>query len=292
MISAEIMKEIKRIELKAGYLATDLLSGEYVSAFKGRGMEFDEVRKYIPGDDVRSIDWNVSARMGEPYLKIFKEERELTMMIVLDVSSSLYFGSSDKAKYQYAAELAAVLAFLATKNNDKVGLVLYSDQIELALSPGKGKAHIWNLIKKILTHKPKSNSTNTELALKTTMNLCKRKSMVFLISDFWDKGYDKLFKQVSKKHDLSCFEIFDSKEKELFEAGVLSVEDRESGRSLLLDSFSKSVRTNYEKAFSAKSNFVKDLSRRSGAGFMSMNTENSIGDQLNYYFRRKEAKRS
>ena len=226
MISAEIMKEIKRIELKAGYLATDLLSGEYVSAFKGRGMEFDEVRKYIPGDDVRSIDWNVSARMGEPYLKIFKEERELTMMIVLDVSSSLYFGSSDKAKYQYAAELAAVLAFLATKNNDKVGLVLYSDQIELALSPGKGKAHIWNLIKKILTHKPKSNSTNTELALKTTMNLCKRKSMVFLISDFWDKGYDKLFKQISKKHDLSCFEIFDSKEKELFEAGVLSVEDR------------------------------------------------------------------
>ena len=292
MISAQIMKEIKRIELKAGYLASDLLSGEYISAFKGRGMEFDEVRKYLPGDDVRSIDWKVSARMGEPYLKVFKEERELTMLIALDVSSSLYYGSNEKAKYEFAAELAAVLAFLATKNNDKVGLILYSDEIELALAPGKGKAHIWNLIKQILTHKPRSKNTNTELALKSIMNLCKRRSMVFLISDFWDQGYEKLFKQVARKHDLSCFEIFDKSEKNLFEAGVVSLEDRESGLSMLVDSSSKSLKAKFLEAFDNKSEFIAGLSKKSGASFMSMDKEIAIGDQLNYFFKRKDTRRS
>ena len=275
-------------------MATDLLSGEYTSAFKGRGMEFDEVRNYLPGDDVRAIDWNVSARMGEPYLKVFKEEREMTMMIVLDVSSSLYFGSKDRAKYQYAAELAAVLAFLATKNNDKVGLILYSDHIEAAVSPAKGKAHIWNLIRKILTHEPKSGSTSTEAASKkATLNLCKRKSMVFLISDFWDQGFDKLFKQIAKKHDLSCFEIVDAKEKELFSAGVISVEDRESSRNLLIDSYDLGLRESYMKAFEEKkTERIRNLSRKSGANYLYMDSSDPIASDLAYFFKRKEHKRS
>ena len=195
MLNPEIIKQIKYIQLKAGRLVTDALAGEYSSAFKGLGMEFDKVREYHAGDDTRSIDWNVTARMNDPYVKVYREERELTIMLLVDVSASLGFGTSGRFKNEIAAELAAVLAFLATKNNDKVGLVLFSDHVEQYISPQKGRSHIWRIIRSVLTHKSQGTKTRIDTALSHFLRVCKRKTTAFYFLIFVHRAIRKHFKQ-------------------------------------------------------------------------------------------------
>lgn len=201
-ISPELMKRIRDIQIKTNHLVNHMMAGEYVSAFRGRGMEFSEVREYEPGDDIRFIDWNVTARMGRPYVKEFREERELTVMLVVDVSSSGGFGSYQKFKNEVSAEIASILAFSAIKNNDKVGLIVFSDKIEHYILPQKGRAHIWNVIRTILNFKPEGRRTDLNLPLEYLMKVQKRKSVAFLISDFQAESYEDKMRLARKKHDL------------------------------------------------------------------------------------------
>lgn len=245
MLSSELILRIQKIQLRAGYLANEALAGEYVSAFRGQGMEFDEVREYVPGDDVRLIDWNVTARMSQPFVKIYREEREMTIMLMVDVSQSLNFGTVNKTKYDQAIELAAVLAFLATKNNDKVGLLVFSDHIEQYIPPKKGRAHIWNIIRAILTHEAKGKKTNLAVALDYMLRVNKKKTTCFLISDFLQKGFEKTLTLAGKKHELICVTINDLREKELPDVGVIELEDTESGERIFVDTSDKYFKKSY-----------------------------------------------
>ena len=234
-LSPELLQRIKAIQVKTNYLVNDIMAGEYVSAFKGRGMEFSEVREYQPGDDVRLIDWNVTARMNQPFIKEFKEERELTLMLLVDVSSSGEFGSAGKLKNEVSAEIASILAFAAIKNNDKIGLIVFSDKIEHTIPPKKGKAHIWNIIRTILNFKPEGKGTNLSLPLEYLLNIQKRKATAFLISDFQDDNYEAKLKLAKQKHDLIAISITDQREETLPNVGLIQLEDAESGETLLVD---------------------------------------------------------
>lgn len=241
-ISPELLKEIKSIQVRTNYLVNDVMTGEYETAFKGRGMEFAEVREYQPGDDIRSIDWNVTARMGLPYIKEYKEERELTLMILVDVSSSGRFGSTDKSKTEVSAEVASILAYLAIKNNDKVGLIIYSDKIEQYIPPKKGRGHVWLVIKSILAfvHSIKEEEirrkTDIDVPLEFLMKVHKRKTVAFLISDFIDTGFKKNLKMAKQKHDIIAIMIIDPNEKQMPKVGLIELEDAESGQTILIDS--------------------------------------------------------
>ncbi|MCX6129405.1 MAG: DUF58 domain-containing protein, partial [Proteobacteria bacterium] len=210
MLAPELISRIRRLELKAGHLASEVLAGEYKSAFKGRGWEFDEVREYQHGDDVRSIDWNVTARMGQPFVKIFREQREMTLMLLVDLSSSLYFGSGARTKHETAAELAAVLAFLAIRQKDKVGLMVFSDHIELYIPPSKGRAHVWSIIRSILSHKAQGQKTDLDGALRTFLQIRQRRCLSFLLSDFLAEGYEKSLQHIALRHELVCMKIEDA----------------------------------------------------------------------------------
>lgn len=237
LLSAELMAQIKRIELKAKHLVSDVMSGQYASAFKGRGMEFDEVREYQFGDDVRFIDWNVTARMGSPYVKVFREERELSIILMLDVSGSQHFATGEQTKLAFAAQIAAVIAFLTQKNNDRVGLVLFSDHIESYIPPSKGRSHIWHIIRQVLTHKSKGAQTNISVPLEFLLRTLKRRSLCFLVSDFWcDSAYDSLLKKVSRYHELLAVMTSDPSEVIVKNLGMMQFEDAESQRSLGFDS--------------------------------------------------------
>ena len=229
MLTRELLKQVRQIEIKTRGLVNEVFSGEYHSVFKGRGMEFSEVREYEPGDDIRSIDWNVTARFGHPYVKIFEEERELTVMLLIDMSGSLIFGSVEKTKQQIAAELSAILAFSAMKNNDKVGLILFTDSIEKFVPPRKGKSHILRIIREVLSFEPRGNKTDLKGALEYFNHIIKKKSIVFLLSDFFDSGYEKILKIVGKKHDLIGMVINDPRENDLPEAGLIKFRDAETG---------------------------------------------------------------
>jgi uncharacterized protein (DUF58 family) len=235
MLTKELLKQVKQIEIRTRGVVNDVFSGEYHSVFKGRGMEFSEVREYNFGDDIRNIDWNVTARFGHPYIKIFEEERELTVMLLVDMSGSLVFGSVEKTKQQIAAELSAILAFSALKNNDKVGLILFTDRIEKFVPPRKGKSHSLRIIREVLSFEPQGKATNIRQALEYFNHTIKKKAIVFLISDYIDGGYDKILRIVGKKHDLIGIVLRDPREKSLPKAGLIKFSDAETGEIRYLD---------------------------------------------------------
>ncbi len=242
MLTKELLKQVKQIEIRTRGIVNEVFSGEYHSVFKGRGMEFSEVREYNFGDDIRSIDWNVTARFGHPYIKIFEEERELTVMLLVDMSGSLMFGSVEKTKQQVAAELSAVLAFSALKNNDKVGLILFNDRIEKFVPPRKGKSHSLRIIREVLSFEPEGNLTNLRQALEYFNHTIKKKAIVFLISDFIDGGYEKILRIVGKKHDLIGIVLRDQREKSMIDSGLIKFRDAETGEIRFVDTGDKIIR--------------------------------------------------
>jgi uncharacterized protein (DUF58 family) len=245
MIPKEILKKVKRIEISTRGVVNEIFSGEYHSVFKGRGMEFSEVREYQIGDDVRTIDWNVSARMNHPYVKVFEEERELTVMLLVDVSSSGNFGTASQMKGEIAAELCAVLAFSAIKNNDKVGLIIFSDKIEKFIPPRKGKQHVLRVIREIIYFKPEDSQTNLNVALEYLIKVIRRRSIVFLISDFLTEDYEKALQVTNKKHDVIAIDIIDPREVELPNIGFIELEDAETGETILVDTSNAQVRSGF-----------------------------------------------
>jgi uncharacterized protein (DUF58 family) len=262
MLTKELLKQVRQIEIKTKGVVNQVFSGEYHSVFKGRGMEFSEVREYQFGDDIRNIDWNVTARFGHPYIKIFEEERELTVMLLVDLSGSLSFGSIEKTKQQIAAELSAVLAFSAMKNNDKVGLILFSDRIERFVPPRKGRTHVLRIISEVLSFEPKGKETNIKSALEYMNNAIKKRSIVFLISDFIDSGYESILKIVGKKHDFIGVVLTDEKENLIPKVGLIKMQDAETGEERYIDTSDKDfqiwfLRTKLENYENRKTLFVK-----------------------------------
>jgi len=235
MLPGELFKKVKRIEIKTSRLVNDVFSGEYHSSFRGRGMEFSEVREYIPGDDIRIIDWNVTARYNHPYVKIYREERELTVVIAVDLSNSGLFGSKSQQRREIAAELAAILAFAAIKNNDKVGLLLFTDKIEKYIPPKKGRFHVLRRIREVLYFHPSGKSTHIAGALEYLLKVIKKKSVMFLVSDFLDSGFEKQLSLLARKHDLITAEIYDPLERRFPKAGLVNLVDLETGREVLID---------------------------------------------------------
>ena len=290
IISPALIKEIQAIQIKSSHLVNEIMAGEYVSAFKGRGMEFSEVREYQPGDDVRLIDWNVTARMGHPFIKEFREERELTVMLMVDVSSSGEFGSCGQLKKEVSAEIAAILAFAAIKNNDKVGLIIFSDKIEHYRLPKKGRAHIWNLIKTILIFKPEGKRTDISLPLEYLLKVRKRKSSAFLISDFQASGYEKSLKRVRQKHDITAISITDPRESQLPEIGLVHLEDAETRETIVIDTGDKEMVHRFndqnEKEFSNR----KKLFLTFGVDTIDIRTDKSLVEPIIKYFKMREKK--
>ncbi len=242
MLTKELIKQVRQIEIRTRGLVNQVFSGEYHSVFKGRGMEFSEVREYQFGDDIRNIDWNVTARFGHPYIKVFEEERELTVMLMVDLSGSLIFGSVSKTKQRVAAELSAILAFSALKNNDKVGLILFTDKIERFVPPRKGRTHVLRIIREVLSFAPHGKATDIKGALEYMHNAIKKKSIAFLLSDFMDDGYEKILRIVGKKHDLIGVVLDDIREKEFPKMGLVKLVDAESGAERWIDTSNTKVR--------------------------------------------------
>jgi uncharacterized protein (DUF58 family) len=247
MIPKEILKKVKRIEITTRGMVNDVFSGEYHSVFKGRGMEFSEVREYQIGDDIRTIDWNVTARMGHPFVKIFEEERELTVMLLVDVSSSGNFGTYERMKGEIAIEICALLAFSAIKNNDKVGLIIFTDEIEKFIPPKKGKSHVLRVLRELLYHKPQGTQTDIANALEYLNRITKRRSVVFLVSDFINAGYEKALQIANRRHDVVAITVTDPREIEMPDVGFIELEDAETGEVVLLDTSYSEVRSVYAK---------------------------------------------
>ncbi len=291
VLSPEILAKLKGIQFRMRSLVTELFAGEYVSAFKGRGMEFEEVRPYQPGDDVRAIDWNVTARTGSPFLKIYREERELTLLFLVDVSASMQFGSVRRFKSEIAAEVTALLAYAALKNNDKIGLIIFSDHVEHYLPPKKGRAHIWRVIRDILSHRSKAKKTDLSIPLEFLNRVAKRKVVSFLISDFLGDGYEKALGQTARHHDLIAITVDDPREKEIPDVGLIELRDAESGRLALVDTHDNGFRRRWEESLAAFRNGRKKLFRRSGIDHISLGTEESPIDPLVQFFRRRERRR-
>ena len=241
MLTKDLLKQVRQIEIRTKGLVNQVFSGEYHSVFKGRGMEFSEVREYQFGDDIRNIDWNVTARFGHPFIKIFEEERELTVMLLVDLSGSLIFGTVEKTKQQVAAELSAILAFSALKNNDKVGLILFTDKIEKFVPPRKGRSHVLRIIREVLSFEPEGKSTNLKAALEYMNSTIKKRSIVFLLSDFMDSGYEKILRIIGKKHDLIGVVLNDKRESEIPGIGLVKLTDAETGEERWVDTSSTKV---------------------------------------------------
>ncbi|MEN9834408.1 MAG: hypothetical protein RL011_601 [Pseudomonadota bacterium] len=291
MLSSEVIKQIKAIQLKAGHLVTTALAGNYLSAFKGRGMEFDEVREYVPGDDVRLIDWNVTARMHQPYVKILREERELTLMLMVDVSPSQAYGSGGRRKQEVSAELAAVLAYLAIRNNDKVGLIVFSDHVEQYIPPQKGRGHVWNIIRAVLTHKGSGKRTDISGALDAMLRYSTRRSMCFLISDFWATSFDKELRLAARRHDLIAVRVSDPREKELPAVGMMSLQDSETGELVEVDSSDPKVRLAYSQGAALRDGQLSAQLRKAGAGQFAIDTASTVTEPLIRYLRERERRR-
>jgi uncharacterized protein (DUF58 family) len=287
METTELLKKVRKIEIKTKGLSSHLFTGGYHSAFKGKGMSFSDVRAYHPGDDVRAIDWNVTARTGDAYVKTFEEERENTVMLLVDISGSAFFGSHTQFKEEYLTELCAVLAFSAIANNDKVGVMLFTDQTELFIPPQKGKQHILRIIREILTIKPKSRGTDITAALQHLHYFLKKRSVCFLLSDFLDKKYETSLRVLSKRHDLVGIHCWDSLERELPDVGVLRVADAESGKQIWVDTTSGRTRQQYTAAFDAQFGETQAIFSRAGADFMSLNTAQPFLQALLQFFTKR-----
>ena len=285
MDTKEILKKVRKIEIKTRRLSDHIFSGEYHTSFKGRGMTFSEVRQYQYGDDVRAIDWNVTARYNEPFVKVFEEERELTMMLIVDISGSESFGTKNQQKRDMVTEIAATLAFSATQNNDKIGLLLFSDQIELFIPPKKGKSHVLRIIRELIEFESKSKKTDLSQALKYLSSVLKKKAIVFLISDFMVKDYEHTLKIASKRHDVTGIRVFDQREESIPNIGIVNMLDAETGETLLVDTRSNKVRMDYEKYYRENVNYFKDIFSKCGAGTISSRVDESYVTKLLGYFK-------
>ncbi len=287
MDTKELLKKVRKIEIKTRRLSDHIFGGEYHSTFKGRGMTFSEVRQYQFGDDVRNIDWNVTARTNEPHVKVFEEERELTMMLMADVSGSKLFGTQNQFKDEIVTEIAATLAFSATQNNDKIGLILFSDEIELFIPPKKGRSHVLRIIRELLEFKPKSKKTNISEAIKFLSNVMKKKAIVFMLSDFVADDYKQTLKIAAGKHDITGIRVFDKHEAEIPNIGMVQMQDEETGELILVNTASKKVRNNYSIFYQEKVEYYKDAFTKSGAGTIDCRVDESYVKKLLGYFKRR-----
>lgn len=290
MIDSDLLKKVRKIEIKTKGLSKHLFSGEYHSAFKGRGMAFSEVREYQFGDDIRNIDWNVTARLNHPYVKVFEEERELTVMLLVDVSGSNSFGTRVQFKEELLAEIAAILAFSAIQNNDKVGVIFFSDKIEKFISPKKGSTHILRIIRELIDFKPDNTKTDITEALRYLTNVIKKKSTAFILSDFYDTGYEDALKIASKKHDIVSIRITDDREKALPDLGLVKIYDPETHQTLWVDTSSTEVRNNFADAYRQHSNYVNEVFRKYGIDNVEISTGQDYVKQLMRLFKQRERK--
>ncbi len=292
METSELLKKVRKIEIRTKGLSNQIFSGEYHSAFKGRGMSFSEVREYQFGDDIRAIDWNVTARLNTPYIKVFEEERELTVMLIVDVSRSSFFGTVNQMKNHLIAEISAVLAFSASNNNDKVGLVMFSGEVNKYIPPKKGRSHILRIIRELLdADSLQTTSTDIGEALRFFNNVMKKKSISFLISDFMDEhAYKEALNIAAKRHDLVGVHISDPRERTLPNVGLLHATDAETGKKIWINTGSKKVRQDYEKQFTANLDQCVDIFKRSGSDLMQISTDQKYIKALMSFFKRRGAR--
>ena len=284
LTTAEIIKKVRLLEIKSKKLTTDLFTGEYHSAFKGRGMSFKEVREYAAGDDIRFIDWNVSARFGHPFSKLFEEERELTVMLLVDVSASSLFGTVHATKKDIATEIAAVIAFSAVNNGDKIGVIFYSDRIEKYIPPRKGKHHALFIVRELLSVQSDGKKTALSAGLRYFNNTTKQRSIAFVLSDFVDAGYQDALRVAGNKHDIVGIKIYDRMDRELPDMGMLRVEDAETGAQKWVDSGSDYVRYAYEKEFFRITDYAKETFRKAGCDLLHVRTDEDYVKVLQRFF--------
>jgi uncharacterized protein (DUF58 family) len=285
MDTSEILKKVRRLEIKTKGLTNHIFAGEYHSAFKGRGMSFSEVREYQFGDDVRAIDWNVTARFHHPFIKVFEEERELTVMLLVDVSESSSFGTHQQRKRDLITELCAVLAFSAINNNDKVGVVFFSDGLEKYIPPKKGKSHILFIIRELLSYKPKKKGTNITETLRFFNNAAKKRSIVFVLSDFLaNPDYHDALNIAAKRHDVIGLHVYDQRDKELPAVGLIQVKDAETGQQQWIDTNDKQVRDYYQHQFTQHAQYCRNAFLKSGADLMSIRTDEDYVKALQTFF--------
>ena len=284
MIPAEIIKKVRLIEIKTRHIVNNIFGGEYHSAFKGMGMEFAEVREYYPGDDIRAIDWNVTARTGKPFIKKYDEERELTVMLIVDVSASGFFDTGESLKSDIMIELASILSFSAIKNNDKVGLLLFSDKIEEFIPPKKGKSHVLRVIREMIYHKAKDRKTDISIALEHIQKVLKRKSIIFLLSDFWDDSYQQTMKLINKKHDLINIQILDKAEIAIPKLGMVKFHDAETQKSAWIDTNNKQVQNISTKYIQNKNKVIKEFCKKNKIDFISIDTAEGYLNPLEQFF--------
>ncbi|MBL4625195.1 MAG: DUF58 domain-containing protein [Flavobacteriales bacterium] len=291
METKELLKKVKKIEIKSRGLSSQIFSGEYHSAFKGSGMAFSEVREYMPGDPVRIIDWNVTARLNKPYVKVFEEERELTVMLLVDMSASKDFGTRNQLKQEVVTELCAVLAFAAIQNNDKIGVIFFSDKIEKFIPPKKGKSHILRIIRELIDFKPESSGTNIKLALEYFTNSIKKHCTAFLLSDFIDKDFESALRLANKKHDLVALRIFDKTEKELPDIGLVPFLDAESDVVKWIDTSDKKTRSYYKAQALKREDKLRTIFQKAGIDYTDIVTNESYIKPLKSLFTKRERRR-
>lgn len=287
METSELLKKVRKIEIKTKGLSSHIFSGEYHSAFKGRGMSFSEVRSYQYGDDVRNTDWNVTARTGDPYVKIFEEERELTVMLLIDVSQSAFFGTEDQMKNEILTEICAVLAFSAINNNDKVGVIFFTDRIEKFIPPKKGRQHILRIIRELIDFEPQGQQTNIAATLEYFNNVIKKRSICFILSDFFAKDYEDALRIASRRHDIVGIHLIDPREEELPNVGLIRAKDAETGLPYWLDTSSAAVRKKYANAFRQNYEQFKAAFRKSGTDVVSIRTNESYVNALLKFFKKR-----
>ncbi|MDD5260247.1 MAG: DUF58 domain-containing protein [Methylacidiphilales bacterium] len=296
---SDILKKVRSIEIRTNRMVNEALSGQYQSAFRGSGIDFDEVREYVPGDDIRSIDWKVTARQGRPFIKKYREDRELTMLLMIDVSASGFFGSGEESKRERAAELASVLAFSAIRNRDRVGLLLFTDRVELYIPPAKGRAHVLRVIREILFYEPVGKKTDIRVALETARGLLKRKAVVILISDFCLTGHfetelaamQPLLNSMNRRHDLVGVSVTDPRESELPEVGLLAVEDSETGELVEIDTRQKEVREKFSTIAALYRVVLRKTFRSNGIDLVELATDKPYLPVLRGFFDTREKKR-
>jgi len=288
MEASELLKKVRKIEIKVKGLSKHIFSGEYHSAFKGRGMSFSEVRDYQYGDDVRNIDWNVTARYNEPYVKIFEEERELTVMALVDVSPSSLFGTVNQMKNETITEICAVLAFSAMSNNDKVGVIFFSDRIEKFIPPKKGKKHVLRIIRELLNIEPEGQGTDLSVALQYLNNFLKKRSIAFVLSDFMAAGYEDALRVAARRHDITGIHLYDPAEQELPPVGLIHTLDPETGEQLWIDTSDKRTRERYEQQFKQNYSYFREMFLKSNSGIVSIKTDESYVNALLKYFKKRK----
>jgi uncharacterized protein (DUF58 family) len=283
----ELLKKVRKLEIKSRGLSAELFSGQYHSAFKGRGMSFSEVREYQPGDDIRTIDWNVTARLNHPYVKVYEEERELTIMLVVDVSGSKNFGTKVQFKMDLVTEVCAVLAFSALQNNDKIGVIFFSDIIEKYIPPKKGKSHILRIIRELVDFKPQNRLTDIDHSLRFLINVIRKRCTAFILSDFMGKGFEDTLKVANKKHDIVALRVMDPREAELPDVGLVKFKDAETGQTIWVDTSDRSVRKGYEIHFKKQEDSVKLIFSKAGVDSAILNTDRSWIQPLSNLFKRR-----